>query len=397
MQKANIPQNEAHRLAALQRYDILDTPAEDEFNDMVALASHICSVPIALVSLVDENRQWFKARVGLDADETTRDIAFCSHAILQNDVFVVENAIDDERFHDNPLVAGAPNIRFYAGAPLVTHDGFALGTLCAIDSKPHQLEEAQSKALAALARQVVRQMELRIHNRLLKAQNEDKVRLFGTLSHDLRTPFNSLLGYSDILVNRSGTLDVERVQQMASRISTSAKSAFEQLEGLLSWCQSQLNAVSFSIASVEIAPILFNLEKLLEPKVKDKKLTLQLSADGDLHAMADPDLLFSVLQNLLTNAVKFSNEESTVSLSVEDLGEKLRFSVKDSGIGLSSRQIEEINQRGRTVSNIGTSGEKGTGLGLLLVNEHLARMNSALTVKSAKGEGSEFSFFLRKA
>lgn len=158
---AALPADEEERLAALQRYNILDTPAEEEFDDFTKLASQICGTPIALVSLIDAQRQWFKSRVGLHATETDREIAFCAHAILGNDIFEVPNTLEDPRFADSPLVVGEPNIRFYAGTPLTTPEGFNLGTLCVIDRNPRQLDAAQRDALNRLGRQVVRQLELR--------------------------------------------------------------------------------------------------------------------------------------------------------------------------------------------------------------------------------------------
>jgi PAS domain S-box-containing protein len=159
--KAPLPENEAARLESLRRYAILDTLPEQEFDDLSRLAALICGTPIALVSLVDENRQWFKSKVGIEDSETPRDIAFCAHAINASSVMVVPDALADERFRSNPLVTGDPNVRFYAGAPLLTPEGYALGTLCVVDRVPRELSPDQLEALKALSRLVVNELELR--------------------------------------------------------------------------------------------------------------------------------------------------------------------------------------------------------------------------------------------
>ena len=156
-----LPTNEAARLAALRRYRILDTDPERAFDDLAHLASHICGTPIALISLVDEDRQWFKARVGITARETSRSVAFCAHAIQEPGIMMVNDAMRDERFRENPLVTGDPHLRFYAGAPLNTPDGHAVGTLCVADTVPRELTPEQTRALDALRRQVEAQLELR--------------------------------------------------------------------------------------------------------------------------------------------------------------------------------------------------------------------------------------------
>ncbi len=176
MKLAPIPPNDNERLAALHHYDILDTEAEAEFDDFTRLAAQICGVPMALISLVDRDRQWFKSRFGFDATEGARDVSFCGHAILGREVFEVSDAAHDERFFDNPAVTGDPNLRFYAGAPLLTRNGSAIGTLCVFDSKPRTLTGEQIQALEALSRQVIRQLDLRRLVRREKDLNRELAR-----------------------------------------------------------------------------------------------------------------------------------------------------------------------------------------------------------------------------
>ena len=168
--------NEAARVAALQKYAILDTEPEQAFDDLVLLASIICNTPIALISLVDEDRQWFKSRVGLSVSETPREIAFCATAIRQADVFVVPDTLNDERFRNNPLVVSEPNIRFYAGAPLINEEGHALGTICVIDRTPREFGLGPQAALKALSRVVLAQLEFRRNLMLLKQALTDRTK-----------------------------------------------------------------------------------------------------------------------------------------------------------------------------------------------------------------------------
>ena len=173
---AAAPSQEAARVAALDRYAILDTEPEQGFDDLVVLASYVCKTPIAMLSLVDDRRQWFKSRVGVQVRETPKDTSFCAHAIQQEDLFVVPDTLKDPRFKENPMVLGEPHIRFYTGAPLINEEGFALGTLCVIDRQPRELDSEQKEALWALSRLALAQMELRQNLQLLKQALNDRSR-----------------------------------------------------------------------------------------------------------------------------------------------------------------------------------------------------------------------------
>lgn len=171
--KAPLPKNEAKRIEILWQYDVLDTPPEKSFDELTSLAAYICEAPVALITLVDENRQWFKSKVGISLKETSRDISMCAHTILQKNLLIVPDATQDKRFKDNPFVVSEPKIRFYAGAPLISPSGYALGTLCVIDKVPRQLTNDQKEALRILASHVMAQLELRRQSRELGRSRDD--------------------------------------------------------------------------------------------------------------------------------------------------------------------------------------------------------------------------------
>lgn len=257
--------SESERLSNLKSYDILDTPPEEAFDDIVELASEICEVPISLISLIDDHRQWFKAKIGLGVSETEREIAFCNHAIKQENLFEIEDTLNDDRFKQNPLVTGSPFIRSYAGFPLTTEDGFNLGTLCVIDNKPHKLNEKQKKALEVLSKRVVNELELRRKVQELKEVNEFKDKLLSIIGHDLRSPLNSI--HSIIQLIDNNTLNEEQVKPLRKILSSEVQSSLNLLDNILNWSSLYLEGKEAIASNIKFKYLVDECITLLEYEV----------------------------------------------------------------------------------------------------------------------------------
>ncbi len=396
MIEAPAPDNESDRLAALIRYEVLDTEGEQIFDELTELASSICGAPISLISLVDAERQWFKSKVGLDASETSRSIAFCSHAILQDDVFQVANALDDVRFADNPLVAGAPDIRFYAGAPLKTPDGHAIGTLCVIDREAKQLSDDQMRALSILSKQVISQLEIRLQNRKLERLSHIKERMYAALAHDLRNPFNGILGFSRILSQKAEKLAPSRVAEIAQSILQASVNVFHVLDELLQWSQYELGSASVKLEKQPLTDLCHSAVEFLESALESKCLTVNNTIPDSLQVIADAAMVKTVLRNLLANATKYSHPGACIDISAHTEADDVIVSVRDHGVGMSADIAERLfAEMGR--STLGTAGEQGTGLGLALCKEFVALQGGRIWVHEHSDQGVCIQFSLKMA
>jgi signal transduction histidine kinase len=387
MISAALHPQETERLEELLRYEVLDSDDEKALDELTQLASVICGTPISLISLVDRDRQWFKSRVGLDAPETSRDIAFCSHAILQDQVFEVPDTLEDDRFSDNPLVTGAPDIRFYAGAPLVSKNGMPIGTLCVIDTEPKKLDEKQQLALNILAKQVISQLELRLHNRYLQRMQKNQQQIFAVISHDLRSPFNGILGLSRLLQNKVDTLKPERVVQMANGILESSLKVYQLLDEILQWSRSQLGAIQVELKATSLDPLIIESLDLMSDILTLNNLKVTHDKNVNAIAILDSNLTKTIIRNLLANAIKFTQDNGSIHIETKFVGSEVRLIVTDTGDGIPLKLINELFN-GSVASNLGTQGEAGYGLGLSLCGEFARKQKGYLSLDDDYKDGA---------
>ena len=394
--KAPLPPNEAARIRALHHYAILDTTEERAFDDITKLASFICESPIALISLVDGERQWFKSRVGLQATETPREHAFCAHAILQpEEVMIVSDATRDLRFSDNPLVTGDPNVRFYAGAPLLAPGGEALGTICVIDRTPKDLASGKIEALRALSRLVVMQLELRRVAAELERADQLKSEFVSTVSHELRTPITAIRGSLGLLHAGAAGVLPENAAKLVGIAESSCKRLVYLLNDILDMEKIEAGKLDLRLSECDLVQLAAQARLAMQGYAAERGVVLRLEhATAKAPARVDPDRVIQVLTNLISNAVRFSPAGSTVELDVARAEGGHCVSVRDHGPGVTaqfrSRLFQKVSQADASTTR--TSG--GTGLGLAICKSIVERLGGRIGYEPAAGGGSVFFFEL---
>jgi PAS domain S-box-containing protein len=520
-----IPKNENDRLAELNSYNILDTLPEEEYDDLTQLAASICETSIALISLVDGERQWFKSRFGIDATETPRDISFCGHAVAENAILCVPNATQDPRFFDNPLVVGEPKIRFYCGLPLITPNRHILGTLCVIDLQPKILFPNQIKQLERLSRLVMSQLELRRSQNtsrllasvvkfsndaiitktldgMISSWNSAAERLFGysadeiigksilmlvppdlleeerlmierlkqgeviekfetirlrkdgsqrnvsltvsplmdgkdeiigvsgivrditehkineakliqiarlkdefiaNMSHELRTPLNAILGMTEGLQEEVFGITSEQQVKAFQTIEKSGLHLLSLINDILDVAKIEAGQIELERTSVAVNHLCSSSLAFVKQQALQKRIRLKTKFALDLtNAFVDERRIRQVLINLLTNAVKFTPEGGTVTLTASPLPQAddatqlhfLRIAVSDTGIGIAPENINKLFQPFVQIDGALNRQYVGTGLGLALVKQIVELHGGRVGLTSELGQGSCFTIDL---
>lgn len=377
MKKPTIPTNEKERLQALIEYRILDTQPDVSFDDLTELASLITGCPIALVSLVDEHRQWFKSKKGLIASSTPREISFCAHAINQSDIFIVPDAVADERFHDNPLVIAHEGIRFYAGVPLMDEEGHGLGTLCVIDTHAKELSEVQKKELKIIAQQVLRLMELhkakleltenfqelQVLAKLNAEQQEmmiqsSRLACLGQMAAALSHEINNPLAIINLVTDKS-----QRTHQFDERSASIVRENITRISSILDSLRNFSNVnPSHEKKYISVTGVIDDLIALFSERLRAEDIRLEYHNLVEVSVMANEAELRHIIMNVLLNSIEAVKSSKDRWIQIKNLFLDGNFSIEvsDSGPGISKKILPVMMEPFTTTKDIG----QGQGLGL---------------------------------
>lgn len=386
MPAAPLPKTEARRLRALQAYGVLDTPAEPAFDRLTRLAARLFDVPIALVSLIDVERQWFKSCHGLATTETARDAAFCAYAILATDILEVLDPLADPRFADNPLVLGEPHIRYYAGAPLLTQTGHALGTLCLIDTRGRKALDADQRAtLADLAACVMSELDLRLARlesdiaasaaHRLAALSEERL---GHMAHDFKTPLTAILGFSQLA---QMTADPAKAVGYADTIHKAGQHLLELVSDTL-----DARARVAGDGTADLAALAEEAAVFCRPL--STVTPIEVTVPSGLAVDMAPVRLREILLNLLSNALKYA-PGMPVRVSARVTDGQVEIEVADSGPGIPHTARDRLFDDGVRLDGAEAQAE-GHGTGLSVVRTLVTMAGGTVSVHDAPGGGALF-------
>jgi signal transduction histidine kinase len=374
--------NEAERLQALRSYGILDTAVEPAFDDITRIASYVCQTPISLISLVDEGRQWFKSEVGLGMRETPLDQSICAHALLEHSFLEVQDTTKDARFDCNPLVTGEPHLRFYAGALLRTPDGLPLGTVCVLDNKPRQLSAEQRDILAALARQVMSQMEFRRALLLSDRLQRNISRLMAVAGHDLKQPLQVMVIAIDRIRNK--LTDAKDRERLGLAIDAGMRMA-EELDRLAETSVLQTGLGAPKLSRFPVSDIFESIVHTWHLHAEAKGLRLVV-LPSHAQIVSDPSMLRAIIGNLVGNAIKYT-ARGRVLVGCRKRGNFLSIEVLDSGSGIPAEQLGAIFDAFHQIH----PASEGLGLGLSIVRRTAEALSHPIALKSDLARGSHFT------
>jgi signal transduction histidine kinase len=389
--------NETERLKEVNSYRIEDTITEKEYDDIAFLASAICGTPIALVTLMYHDRQWFKAAVGTDMKENKRELSFCTHAMAGNDdVMVVENATVDERFRNNPLVDGEPHLKFYAGASIINKNGFCLGTVCVYDVVKKSLTEVQIQGLKILSERVMDLLELRKQNFQLEmmkdrlvSSNKSLEAFAMVLAHDIKSPLSSVVMVNDLLHEQFRESD-NGIRELVEMSQKSTKKIIRLVDGILSYSK-----VETSYNTTEAIELNSFFEQLKTTLLSPKPLIFNCNSSVDTINFNRVQLE-QIFQNLFTNAIRYNDKEHiALDVSAKEKEGYYYFEVTDNGMGIAKENHLSVFNLFGTVGEKDTYGLGSSGIGLNIVKKIIKAASGNIEVISTAGIYTTFLFNIK--
>lgn len=382
-----IPSDEAERQKELNDLRILDTPAEKRFDRITRIAADLFGVPIALISLVDADRQWFKSKVGLDATQTPRNISFCGHAILSDRVLIVEDALTDLRFRDNPLVTGPPYIRFYAGMPLCGIGGRRLGTLCLIDSSPRKFSPEDSRRLADLSSWAETELNVSLKTESVIAELRDT--LVRLVSHELRTPLTGMIGALEII--RSELANGENVSDLVGIAADSAHRLNRVVDDIIEFEELDAGHYNLTPDSIDLPLLIEATIDSIAEFARNQNVELQRQLLGPQFVTASFKAVTRILRSLLHNALRYAPKGSAVIVSTKLTEHNwLRMSVDDTGPGIAADYLPQLFMPFVQADASNTRLRDGCGMSLAISRRLATAMGGRLGYERREGGGSRF-------
>ncbi|MFN3403964.1 MAG: GAF domain-containing sensor histidine kinase [Cytophagaceae bacterium] len=409
-----VPVNEPLRLTSLERYKILDTEEEKDLNELTALAASMFDMPISLITILDQNRQWFKSRYGFDVKETDRALSFCQYTIMGDKAFEVENADTDERFQKNSLVTEYPKMKYYCGVPLVNKEGYTLGTLCVIDKKPRKLSENQIRALEILSKIVMTHFELHYQKNYLEEKknelektieirtkeineniitlkerdqelqkvNDELKKVIYKASHDLRGPLKTMMGITDLALSESKK---ENIYNFLSLLKATQIKLDNTLDDLLKVVEIKEREPEFH--PVDWNKIIKSASETAKEEYNEKEPTIEFNCENQKTFYSDSSMLTTMMHQLIINSIQYNiSEHPTINIKLEQDKKKQIIKIKDNGIGIKENEKNKIfemfykNARSR-----------GSGLGLYIVKNIVDLLKGGIKVESDNSKGTIFT------
>ncbi|MBI1767638.1 MAG: GAF domain-containing sensor histidine kinase [Bacteroidetes bacterium] len=392
--------HERERLRILEMYSIVDTPPEEEYDNIAQIASEISHSPMAQINIIDATKQYSKSSLGIPRNVLPREFAFCNHTV-QNPfaMTIVPDMRLDERFQNHPGVVGEPYIQFYTGVPLTTAEGFALGSLCVMDIHPKELNSSQLETLRALAAQVVVNLELRRNNLILKERQQelkskyDELEQFAfVVSHDLKSPLNNIIALAKMLKQEYGKqLDTSGLE-LVEYLNSSSGRLKSLIEGILEFYRGDQILANHK-EEIELNKFLHDISKLNNP-LNDVQFKYP---EEPVRLRVNKVVLEQIFLNLFVNAIKYNDKEKTIiSVSCTQDDQLYYFTVQDNGIGIDEAHLLDIFRLFTNLNKKDKHGNLGTGIGLSTVKKLVEKSGGNIRVSSKPGIGTSFLFSIKK-